>query len=74
MITNITDAAAFVLPMVALVTAFAVAYVASVTRRQMALVPATRPHTADSFVWFEGTAKRTTGGTSADPQSRGSTG
>ncbi len=75
MSTYITDAAAFVLPSGVSVVAAAAAFAASVMRRPAAIAA----HATDlTGPWSgsdtAGTAKRTTTGTSYDPQSRGSTG
>jgi hypothetical protein len=76
--TNIThDVAALALPVTASFAAVAAAFVAFTTRRQAAAVVEARPQTADlmgTAVWFGGSVKRITDGTSYDPQSRGSTG
>jgi hypothetical protein len=77
MITSITDAAAFVLPVTASLAAVAAAFVAFTSRRE-AVVAVAPTHDADlmtSTVWFGGSSsKRNAGTTSYDPQSRGSTG
>jgi hypothetical protein len=76
--SSITDAAAFVLPVTASLAAIAAAFVAFASRREAGSVAAAvRPQTTDlmgSAVWFGGSVKRITDGTSYDPQSRGSTG
>jgi hypothetical protein len=81
--TNFThDVAAFVLPVTASSAAVAAAFVAFTTRRQaVPAVAVQRPQTdlMGTSVWFGGTAlgsdaKRITGTTSYDPQSRGSSG
>jgi len=75
MISNFTDAAAFVLPVTASLAAVAAAFVAFTSRRE-AVVAVAPTHDADlmaSTVWF-GSSKRDAGTTSYDPQSRGSTG
>ena len=76
MISNFTDAAAFVLPVTASLAAVAAAFVAFTSRRE-AVVAVAPTYDADlmaSTVWFGGSSKRNAGTTSYDPQSRGSTG
>ena len=77
--TNFThDVASFVLPVTACLAAIAAAFVAFASRREAGSVAAAvRPQTTDlmgSAVWFGGSVKRITDGTSYDPQSRGPSG
>ena len=77
--TNFThDVASFVLPVTASLAAIAAAFVAFTSRREaVSVAAAVRPQTTDlmgSAVWFGGSVKRITDGTSYDPQSRGSSG
>lgn len=75
MSTYITDAAAFVLPVGVSAVAAAAAFAASVMRRPAVAVAHSTDLTGPwSGVGIAGSAKRTTSGTSYDPQSRGSTG
>jgi len=75
--TNLThDVASFVLPVTASLAAIAAAFVAFASRRE-AVAAAVHPQSTDlmgSAVWFDGSVKRITDGTSYDPQSRGSSG
>ena len=72
------DVAALVLPVTASFAAIAAAFVAFTARRQAIAVSAdVRPQTTDlmgSTVWFDGSVKPATFGTSYDPLSRGSSG